>query len=433
MEGGALEAMMNSVKGRTPDSLAAGVRRTEDEHAATLETYVTGAGLSYLEGSFTAGRNGSVGVIPIVGTIRPRPSFSFFDFFGGATTNLVTLAHDLDVAMNDPSIDTIILNIDSPGGLAAGVGEAAEMIFAAAHEKEIVAYASNYMASAAYWLGSAAGTIVAAPTAIVGSIGVKATVAVWTDDEMSGLKEFNIVNDDSPLKAVDASSEEGRALIKTQVNDSAEVFLDSVAKFRDVTRQTVNSDFGRGDTLIGARALKAGLVDKLGSMAELLAEYNTKPSPQAKGINMSLREKLKAQGVDVEVTAEMITAEYPQVAAALIAQGHEAGAIEGRAAGVTEERARLQAIEEGNPEPEAQELVTSLKYDETQNAGTVALAINAARREGKIKSIAALVADDAPAALEDVSDSAPTAEQLAKDAAIQAAKQINEQQAKAAR
>jgi hypothetical protein len=76
-------------------------------------------------------------------------------------------------------VQAIVLHIDSPGGLITGVHEFAGQIYAARNIKPVVAYISGMGTSAAYWIASAAGRVVADETAILGSIGV---VAAWTDD-----------------------------------------------------------------------------------------------------------------------------------------------------------------------------------------------------------------------------------------------------------
>ncbi|KEZ65412.1 hypothetical protein C5I_0136090, partial [Pseudomonas syringae pv. syringae FF5] len=110
-------------------------------------------------------RNG-VAIIPVVG-----PVFRYANLFteiSGATSTQV-LATDLQSALDDPSIKSIILNIDSPGGVAAGINELADQIHAGRARKRIVAYVGGTGASAAYWLASAASEIVIDETALLGS------------------------------------------------------------------------------------------------------------------------------------------------------------------------------------------------------------------------------------------------------------------------
>jgi signal peptide peptidase SppA len=114
-------------------------------------------------------QGGAVSVIPIYGTISQRMNM-MSDMSGGASTEQIGAA--FDAAMNNPQVSAIVLDIDSPGGSVSGVPELAAKIKAARGQKPIIAVANTLMASAAYWIGSAADEIVASPSADVGSIGV---------------------------------------------------------------------------------------------------------------------------------------------------------------------------------------------------------------------------------------------------------------------
>lgn len=62
--------------------------------------------------------------------------------------------------------------MDSPGGGVGGVPEAFAALAAVRGRKPTVALSNPLMASAAYWLASAADQIVASPSALTGSVGV---------------------------------------------------------------------------------------------------------------------------------------------------------------------------------------------------------------------------------------------------------------------
>src|SRR6185436_13049667 len=74
-------------------------------------------------------------------------------------------------AAADPSIKTILLLIDSPGGTIAGTAELADSVAAANKIKPVIAHADDQMASAAYWIASQCRMITSNRTALVGSIG----------------------------------------------------------------------------------------------------------------------------------------------------------------------------------------------------------------------------------------------------------------------
>ena len=72
---------------------------------------------------------------------------------------IIGLAPNFTQALEDDSIQGIVLNIDSPGGQMNGTNELANMIFAARGTKPITAYVGGLGASGAYWIASAADEI----------------------------------------------------------------------------------------------------------------------------------------------------------------------------------------------------------------------------------------------------------------------------------
>ena len=75
-------------------------------------------------------------------------------------------------ALADPSVKTVDLVIDSPGGSVLGLPETADVIHAANRVKPVRAFVGGIAASAAYWLASQAGTITLTPSGEVGSVGI---------------------------------------------------------------------------------------------------------------------------------------------------------------------------------------------------------------------------------------------------------------------
>src|SRR5215467_9938743 len=75
-------------------------------------------------------------------------------------------------ALQDPSVRTIDLVIDSPGGAVLGLPETADAIHVANRVKPVRAFVTGIAASAAYWLASQAGSITLTSSGEVGSVGV---------------------------------------------------------------------------------------------------------------------------------------------------------------------------------------------------------------------------------------------------------------------
>jgi ClpP class serine protease len=130
------------------------------------------AGSAYRAGTQPGQHHGglsTIAVLPLYGILVHRARTPSDLAFG---TPLDAWAAAFTAAVDDPNIDGILIDIDSPGGRTAGVTETATVVRRARRSKPIVAIANTLAASAAYWIGAQADEIVASPSAEVGSIGV---------------------------------------------------------------------------------------------------------------------------------------------------------------------------------------------------------------------------------------------------------------------
>ncbi|WP_426143191.1 S49 family peptidase [Pseudomonas sp. DWP3-1-2] len=223
-------------------------------------------------------RNG-VAIIPVVG-----PIFRYANLLteiSGATSTQI-LATDIRQALDNLAVKSIVLNIDSPGGVASGINELADMIYAGRSQKRIVAYIGGTGASAAYWIASAAHEVVVDDTAVVGSIGVVVEVTVDAA-AAKGPKRYEIVSRNAPNKRPDLATEQGRAKVGETVDAMASVFESKVARNLGVARASVPAMGGHGGLLVGAAAVKSGLAHRLGSLEHLIAELS---SPSAGAIKI---------------------------------------------------------------------------------------------------------------------------------------------------
>lgn len=212
-------------------------------------------------------RNG-VAVVPVVG-----PIFRYANLFteiSGATSTQV-LATDIQQALDDPKVKAIVLNIDSPGGVASGINELAELIYAGRDRKRIVSYIGGTGASAGYWIASAASEIVIDEASLAGSIGV-VVEAVVEGENATGRKRYQIVSRNAPNKRPDLATEEGRAKIGETIDALGEVFVGKVARNLGVAAEKVPEMGDHGGLRVGADAVKHGLAHRVGSLEALITE-----------------------------------------------------------------------------------------------------------------------------------------------------------------
>lgn len=230
-------------------------------------------------------------------------------------------------------IEEIVLNFDTGGGEASGISELSEQIRALT--KPTTAYIDGIGASAGYWLASACNRVVANKTALIGSIGV---VFAFLDtskmQEDLGVETIEIVSAVSPSKRVDLKSDDGRAKIQVLADDLADIFVSSIATYRDVTVGYVKENFGKGDVMIASKALDAKMIDELGTFEALITKLqgDSMPDPKLKGAGASTpateTKTTETQAVTAEEFKTMNPTAYQEILTA----------------GATAERERIQAI-----------------------------------------------------------------------------------------
>ena len=188
-------------------------------------------------------------------------------------TSYEAIRSSLQIALDDPSVETIELFINSPGGDVSGLPELAGFIEGAARQKKMCAWIDGLGASAAYWLASATGDIRTSPSAQVGSIGV-----LYVHDDMTGfLKSFFGIErtwmQAGKYKTVGAPkklSEEERAAIQAQLDAVYDKFTTFVASRMglDLSEKGAWAD---GRLFNGERARALGLVTELQPFRESAA------------------------------------------------------------------------------------------------------------------------------------------------------------------
>jgi signal peptide peptidase SppA len=212
-----------------------------------------------------------VAIIALEGVIAKRMNM-FTNFSGGTSSELV--GRDIRAALADEAVRSIILAIDSPGGTVDGTQSLSDIVLAAREVKPIAAIASGTMASASYWIGSAAEAVyIEDATTITGSIGVVSShVDVSQAEARQGLKTTEIYA--GKYKRIASShaplTDAGRASMQEQVDTLYSIFVGDVARNRGVSVKSVLDGMADGRTFIGTQAIDAGLVDGVLTLSDLV-------------------------------------------------------------------------------------------------------------------------------------------------------------------
>lgn len=243
----------------------------------------------------TINASAGIGVIPIQGPIGHRASF-ISDYFGWPTTE--RLGQAIQQMAADPNVGAILLDINSPGGVAVGNEELHQQIMQTREQKPIVAIANGQAASAAYYIASAASEIVITPSSEVGSIGcvmMHADVSKMYQDagiDITVITAGKYKWEGHPYAPL---TEEAKAEFQREVDACYQMFVNAVAKGRGVPVSTVKNDFGQGRMIMGKDAVKVGMADRLGTMDETVARLGGKQSMGGVMLHTGVNDLVRAE------------------------------------------------------------------------------------------------------------------------------------------
>lgn len=218
-------------------------------------------------------------IIPVNGHLSKMPT-SLGHMFGGSST--VGMRKALALAVADSTVQRIMFHVDSPGGTVPGVGDLADEIFAASQVKPTATYAEDLMGSAAYWLGSQSEVAFAGPYTQVGSIGVYTVIHDSSEAaSKQGVKVHVVKTGAHKGSIIPGAPVTKEALDKVQASVQRwhDVFIDTVARGRDLPRAKVAA-LATGEVWLASDALKHGLIDRIASFHEALAEFEAMTATQ---------------------------------------------------------------------------------------------------------------------------------------------------------
>jgi|SRR5208337_83948 len=170
-----------------------------------------------------------------------------------------------------PGTDEVVLRLESPGGTVTGYGlGAAEMLRLREHKLKVTALVDQVAASGGYMMAAAADRIVAAPFAVVGSIGVVAAVPnvhrLLKKNEID-FEEMTAGEFKRSVSVLGEITPAGREHFRGKLEDTHGAFKAHVARCRP------NVDIARvanGDIWLASEAVALGLVDEIATGDEWL-------------------------------------------------------------------------------------------------------------------------------------------------------------------
>jgi serine protease SohB len=208
------------------------------------------------------------------GTRTAQKRVFVLDFKGDLRARAVRrLAAEIDavLAVARPETDEVVLKVDSPGGTVTGYGlAAAEVMRLTGRKVKVTACVDQVAASGGYLMACAADRIVAAPFALVGSIGVVAQIPNLHRLLKRNDIDYEEITAGEYKRSVSVLGEitpQGREHFRGKLDATHEAFKRFVQERRpglDITK------VGDGDVWLASEALSLGLVDALATSDELL-------------------------------------------------------------------------------------------------------------------------------------------------------------------
>jgi len=200
-----------------------------------------------------------VAVIPIYGTLvhRARGLSAL-----SGITSYENIRAQFNAALASPDVDSILLDIDSPGGEVAGVFDLVDHIYLSRGTKPIVAISNERAYSAAYAIASAADYRYLTRTAGMGSIGV---VMIHVDkseaNKRAGISYTYMYAGDKKIDGSPNSplSDSARADAQATIDSMYSLFVTTVARNTNLSEKTIiNTQAG---TYHGQSAIDIGLAN----------------------------------------------------------------------------------------------------------------------------------------------------------------------------
>lgn len=210
-----------------------------------------------------------VAVIPVHGTLINR-----FGDCWGFVTGYNYIRRQMNLALYDDDVELIVLDIDSPGGEAAGNFELAREIMQARDDKPFLAVVDSRCMSGGYSIAAACNRIAAIPSAAIGSIGVyrmHMDVSKMLDQQgvkVTFAKAGEHKTDGNPFEPL---SPEVLRNWEDSAGKTWDDFIAVVADGRDLTPEEVRATQAR--VYRSDEALALGLIDAVKTPSEAVASF----------------------------------------------------------------------------------------------------------------------------------------------------------------
>ena len=171
----------------------------------------------------------------------------------------------------DSTVKAVVLRVASPGGSVAASEKIRTEIDLLRKVKPVIASYGNYAASGGYWISNSCDKIFSDKSTLTGSIGVFSMIPDFSGTAekvfhvgvttVGSSRHSDMYSLTRPLDA------EETAYMQRSVDDIYEAFLENVSAGRGMDKAEID-EIAQGRVWTGSDALKIGLVDEIGTLAD---------------------------------------------------------------------------------------------------------------------------------------------------------------------
>ena len=235
-------------------------------------------------------------------------------------------AEEIRELRKDDSVKAVVLRVNSPGGSATASEVILREILLTKKKKPVIVSMGNVAASGGYWIAAGADYIFAEENTITGSIGVFGLLSNIQEIANEHGVTWDVV---TTGKFADIGSnvrpktEAELAIYQRSVNKTYRLFLNKVARYRDLPLEQVK-EIAKGRIWSGKAANKIGLVDRIGGLesaiayaaekAELGNSWQLEEYPQRNRFEAEIVERLlDVKALESQTAIDPVTAELLKI------------------------------------------------------------------------------------------------------------------------
>ncbi len=207
-------------------------------------------------------------------TAQEKPKLWLLDFKGDiSATQTQALREEISLILSlIEKGDEVAVRLENPGGAVHEHGLAASQLLRFKDRGiPLTVLVDKVAASGGYLMACVADKILAAPFAIIGSIGVIAQLPNfnrWLEERGIDFEQVTAGKHKRTLTMFGKNTEEGREKLREEIEDIHALFKDQIVKYRpDLDIDSVST----GEYWYGARAIELGLIDEIITSDDYLA------------------------------------------------------------------------------------------------------------------------------------------------------------------